>query len=343
MSVSVVIIMQCPTKGAENCQFDNMDILEEKEERMKAAVVEMPTVQADVQQNMRTAQEYVQKASGEGAALIVFPEFFTTGFAFSEAIYDAIADSVDVEERMREWSRTYGIAVGGSYLWYDSESGETYNKFGLFFPTGEQYFHKKDIPTAMENFCYTAGDRERTFETPLGRIGIVMCWEQLRYDTLREMTGKVDLVIGGSCWWGFAEEDGHLLYALLARANARLAGKIPHVLAKTLGVPFIHASHASSFQGGTLRDINRKCTRKIHGDAMILDSTGNALCRAEQKAGICYAEVEPLFGKEAVRLPEDKYWVLRLPKLLEKGFYMLNEKFAQYYEQISKAEIEKRI
>lgn len=214
---------------------------------MKAAVVEMPTVLADVQQNMRTAQEYVQRAAREGAALIVFPEFFTTGFAFSEAIYDAIADSADVEERMREWSRTYGIAVGGSYLWYDSESGETYNKFGLFFPTGEQYFHKKDIPTAMENFCYTAGDRERTFETPLGRIGIVMCWEQLRYDTLREMTGKVDLVIGA---------------------------------------PFIHASHASSFQGGTLRDINRKCTRKIHGEAMILDDSGNALCRAEQKADI---------------------------------------------------------
>lgn len=52
--------------------------------------------------------------------------------------------------------------------------------------------------------------------------------------------------------------------------------------------------------------------------------------------------MEPLFGKEAVRLPKDKYWVLRLPKLLEKGFYLLNEKFAQYYEHISKTEIAKR-
>lgn len=310
---------------------------------MKAAVVEMPTVLADVQQNMRTAQEYVQRAAREGAVLIVFPEFFTTGFSFSEAIYDAIADSADVEERMREWCRAYGIAVGGSYLWYDTESGETYNKFGLFFPTGEQYFHKKDIPTGMENFCYTAGDRERTFETPLGRIGIVMCWEQLRYDTLREMTGKVDLVIGGSCWWGFAKEDGWLLYVLLAHANARLARKISHVFSKMLGVPFIHASHASSFRGGVFRDINRTCTRKIHGDALILDGSGKTLCRAEQKAGIYYAEVEPSHGKEAVSFPEDRYWVLRLPRLLEKGFYMLNEKFAQYYEQISKAKIAERI
>lgn len=38
----------------------------------------------------------------------MFPEFFTTGFAFSEAIYDAIADSADVEERMRKWSLCSG-------------------------------------------------------------------------------------------------------------------------------------------------------------------------------------------------------------------------------------------
>lgn len=79
---------------------------------MKVAVVEMPTVLAQVEQNMKTAENYIEKAAKEGAELIVFPEFFTTGFAFCEAIWDAIIASETVEDTMQNWSTKYQIAVG---------------------------------------------------------------------------------------------------------------------------------------------------------------------------------------------------------------------------------------
>lgn len=47
---------------------------------MKAAVVEMPTVLADVQQNMRTAEAYVQRASQEGGIVHCVPGIFHDRF-----------------------------------------------------------------------------------------------------------------------------------------------------------------------------------------------------------------------------------------------------------------------
>lgn len=149
----------------------------------------------------------------------------------------------------------------------------------------------------------------------------------------------VDFVIGGSCWWGFAKEDGKLLYYMLEHSNKRLAERIPYTFSKILGVPFIHASHAGSFRGGILKDIHRLCERKIHGDALILDQSGTAVCKAGRQPGLYYGEVRPDGNRREVTLPKQQYWVLKLPRLLEKGFYMLNEKYAEYYEKITKPEL----
>ena len=57
---------------------------------MKIAVVNMPTVFANHNANMTTAVNYIKQASVEGAKLIVFPEFFNTGFAVSPMLLEAI-------------------------------------------------------------------------------------------------------------------------------------------------------------------------------------------------------------------------------------------------------------
>ena len=102
-------------------------------------------------------------------------------------------------EFMREWAVKYQIAIGGSYLEFDTEKQEIYNTYSLILPTGEVYKHRKDIPTAAEGFCYTYGDEISYFDTPIGRVGIAMCWEMLRYNTIRRMIGKVDFILVASC------------------------------------------------------------------------------------------------------------------------------------------------
>lgn len=204
----------------------------------------------------------------------------------------------------------------------------------MFFPNGARYFHRKDIPTALENFCYTYGDEQSAFDTPLGRIGIVMCWEQLRYQTVRRMAGKVDFLIGGSCWWNFTPEDGPNVYELLSGLNARLALNAPVTLSKIMGVPIVHASHHARFYGSAIADNTKLCNRHIEGAAIITDASGNILLSQRETPGCFFETIEPGCIKSTLDIPDEQYWIPNLPKPMTDGFEMLNAQYAKIYENV---------
>jgi hypothetical protein len=302
-----------------------------EDEIMKVAVVHMPTVFADVEENLRIAETYTADAAKAGAELIVFPEFFTTGFALNFELYEAIRKSGSVEERLRALSRDCGIAVGGSYLHYDPAARNAYNTFGLFFPTGEAYFHNKDIPTGLENFCYTDGDDVSAFHTPLGDIGVVMCWEQMRWRTVRRMAGKVDLLVGGSCWWGFTPEDGAQVCQMLGPCNRKLAEDAPANLARLMGVLFVHASHCGRFPGSSFSKERTACVRGIESRTTVVDAAGNCLFLDDGHPGCFTAEVQPGCTAGALCIPKEKTWIPELPPLMLQGFEILNEQCRAIY------------
>lgn len=306
---------------------------------MKTAVVHMPTVFADVKANLAQAETYIQSAAQNHADIIIFPEFFTTGFALNPALLPAIVESSNIPERLKQLSRTYQIAIGGSYLHYIATENQAYNTFGLFFPTGETYYHNKDIPTGLENFCYTTGDQNSAFTTPLGRIGVVMCWEQLRYDSARRMAGKIDLLVGGSCWWGFTPEDGERTYRALSKKNQSLAYEAPIHMAKLLGVPFVHASHSTGFYGGSLKDSKQICLRPTESRTMVIDAQGSNLFLDDGTPGCYFAEITPGCIQPEIHLPRKKYWILPMPYLLKKGYEMLNAGYSKYYENNTRKQL----
>jgi predicted amidohydrolase len=298
---------------------------------MRAAVTYMPTILADIKHNLDTAESYTEKASKDGAEIIIFPEFFTTGFALHTDLLKAIPASNGVKEKMTQMSQKYDIVIGGSYLHYDKQKENVFNTYGLFFPSGEIYEHSKDIPTGLESFCYAPGDNVSAFETPLGRIGLVMCWEQLRWQTVRRMSGKVDLIVGGSCWWNFAPEDG-MAYDL-HDINQKLAQQAPTQLATIMGVPVLHASHCATFTGGTLTNIQTGCQRTIEGHAEAIDAYGKKVSKEMNAPGYQLVEITPGCVKQHVDIPEDKIWIPELPAALEQGFYQLNQQYSKFYQE----------
>lgn len=307
--------------------------------KLNVAVVNMPTIFADVEENMKQAEVYIRNASEQLSKLIIFPEFFTTGFALNQELIPAILNSDYVEENLKQLSSKYNIGIGGSYLKKDDDKKEIYNIYGLFFPNGECFYHRKDIPTGLENFCYTGGDDISAFDTPLGRIGIAICWEQLRYQTVKRMAGKIDLLVGGSCWWGFVREDGKITYDSLYDINRILAQTAPVNMAKILGVPFVHASHSSKFPGLSILPPQKQCVRDIESNTMIIAADGSILLKEHNRAGCYYQTINSGCINSNVTTPKDKYWIPDMPEFMIKGFDSLNKKYHEYYIQKIKPQI----
>ena len=138
------------------------------------------------------------EAAGGGARLVLFPETFvpvypSSRWARSLAVWgeggkelwarlaqaSITVPSADTE-RIGSTAREHGIvlAVGINEL----DGGTLYNTLLVFTPDGELALrHRKLMPTNHERMVWGLGDGEglATIETDLGRVGGLICWENL--------------------------------------------------------------------------------------------------------------------------------------------------------------------
>lgn len=301
---------------------------------MKIAVVHQKTKFADTKENLRNAEKLVKEAAENDADIINFPEFFTTGFAFSKKLLEDVATSEKALIEMKKMASNYNIVVGGSYLNFQEDN--VYNTYSLVFPDGKVYSHSKDIPTVYEQYCYTSGDEESVFHTPLGDIGVALCWEQLRYQTVKRMIGKIDFVLAGSCWWTFNEVDQKIIYDL-KDINDQMALDAPVNLAKLLKVPVFHASHIGKFNGKVFPKGDKEQYREIVGASQIIDANGNVVLKQlyneEQK--ILYYEFQTKEKDTSLKVATEEYWIPSMPEIIAKNWDNINCKCAEYYKKVS--------
>lgn len=137
------------------------------------------------------------EAAAKGAQLVVFPEAFVSGYP-KGLDFGARVGSRTVEGR-RMFRRYFESAVElpsaaaselgaiarehGIYLVIgviERGGGTLYCTVLFYAPSGELLGkHRKLMPTAMERLVWGMGDGSTlpVIETPLGRVGAVICWE----------------------------------------------------------------------------------------------------------------------------------------------------------------------
>jgi nitrilase len=140
------------------------------------------------------------EAASQGAQLVVFPETFVSVYPSSvwakalagwgdrnaKAAFAMLADSgVEVPgpaaDRMGVTAREHGVwlVVGVNEL-DPARNATVYNTLLTFAPDGSLALrHRKLVPTNHERLVWGQGDGGglRAIETPLGRIGGLICWE----------------------------------------------------------------------------------------------------------------------------------------------------------------------
>jgi nitrilase len=167
---------------------------------MRIAVVQKPPVFLDRDATIRDAVDAISEAATGGAQLVAFPEAYIPGYpawiwrlrpggdmALSEQLHARLLESAvsldgDHLAPLREAARNHQVTVVCGIDERDAEfsRGTIYNTVVLIGPGGEVLNrHRKLMPTNPERMVWGFGDASGldTVDTPMGRIGALICWE----------------------------------------------------------------------------------------------------------------------------------------------------------------------
>ncbi len=164
-------------------------------ERVTVACVQAESVQLDLEATIDKLAGLVAEARAQGAQLAVFPEAFLptypssrwarflAGGSDARPVFARLArESVEIpgpaSARLANVARQHEIwlAVGANEL----ERGTIYNALLLYSPEGRLALHRRKlVPTNHERLVWGQGDGRglQAIETPLGRVGGLICWE----------------------------------------------------------------------------------------------------------------------------------------------------------------------
>jgi nitrilase len=169
-------------------------------ETVRVAVVQMPPVLLDRAATIDRVVELVHEAADDGAQLAVFPEAYVPGYpvwiwhlrpgpdyGVTSRLHAALVDnSVDLDadglEPVRRAAAARAITVVCGVHERDGSFGRAtlYNTLVTIGPDGEvRNRHRKLVPTNPERMVWGEGDGRglRVVDTPAGRLGALICWE----------------------------------------------------------------------------------------------------------------------------------------------------------------------
>lgn len=305
-------------------------------DRVKVAAIQMTPKLGDVEANLAQAEQLVREAASKKPGLIMLPEMFTSAAAFHESMITAIrpVDGAPAQF-LQDAARRENVILGGSFLAEDA--GRVYNTFLLVMPDGTRFRHDKDFPTYWETCYYEKGNDDGVLATPIGPIGAALCWEMVRSGTARRLVGKIRLLLAGSTWWTLPDEAGpnHPLRAV----NHQMLLDAPPRLARMLGVPVVHASHAGPFEGYESPELPDVPYRSVYlGEAMITDATGAVLARRkmEDGAGAITAEVVLAADPRQSEAIPKRFWLPeQMPREWSDAWDRWFPRGEDYYETVT--------
>jgi nitrilase len=164
---------------------------------VRVAAIQATPVILDAEASVAKALQLIGAAADEGAELAVLPECFlsvypsntwakvSASFGGSDALWERMwASSLDVPgpllDELLEVCRARGIrAVVGLNERESERPGTLYNTIVTLGPEGLLHKHRKLMPTQHERLFHGigAGDDLHVVDTPAGRVGGLICWE----------------------------------------------------------------------------------------------------------------------------------------------------------------------
>ncbi len=165
---------------------------------MKIAVVQFAINQFAPEKNLAKAEQFIAEAASEND-LIVFPEDFIVG------PLNGRNEFADYEERyvkhFQRFASTYNIDIVPGSITEGDDTG-LYNTTYYIDNKGEIRGKYRKVNLWLPERSYiTPGSNISVFDTRIGKVGLIICWDLMFPEIFRVMVRKgVEIVICPSYW-----------------------------------------------------------------------------------------------------------------------------------------------
>ena len=193
---------------------------------MKIACVQSEVVFGDVSQNLKNAASKLGSLSKQHVELVVFPEAYLTGYCVdSLSAAQDLAIPADLVESLQPTVDMFGMVVVIGFI--EAGSGyEVYNSVALLEPGKPiRIYRKVHLPELGVDNYVTPGDQLPVFETKLGKLGILICYDMRFPEAARTLALKgAEIIVLPTNWPEGAETSAeHICIARAAESRVFLA------------------------------------------------------------------------------------------------------------------------
>ena len=179
-------------------------VLKRKSLDVKVACIQMDIKIGDIDANIEKSVRMINEAADNGAELLVMPEMANSGYSFNnkeEAI--ELAENIQDSKSIKAWSmvahdRNVYIVSGITEI----DGADLYNTAVLIGPDGLIGKYRKLHLWEEEFLWFEQGNLGLpVFHTPIGKIGIVICYDMWFPETFRILAAQdADIVCVPTNW-----------------------------------------------------------------------------------------------------------------------------------------------
>ncbi len=168
----------------------------EEAQRLTIGMIKAVPIKWDLEANWRVFEELARRAATSGAQLICTPECFLDGYAsaellgFDEGRFREISQSLDGESylsRARELAAELSVHLVFGFTELAADESGSYNSAALISDSGDIIGVYRKLHLLDHDDRFLPGDSLPVFDTPLARLGMMICADRRWPETARTL------------------------------------------------------------------------------------------------------------------------------------------------------------
>lgn len=158
---------------------------------VRAAGIVLKWVRGDKEANFRRAEQMIREAAAGGARLVCTTECFLDGYAIADKdipleTYRALGEPIPEGayfQKLASLANELDIHLLAGML--EADGKDRYNSAALIGPDGRLIGKYRKQKLGHESVRNRAGDESLVFDTPFGRVGVMICADRTEPDIVR--------------------------------------------------------------------------------------------------------------------------------------------------------------